>query len=259
MARGISNLLAMANKKGKAANCERHGEYTAFEYKIPGRDSVSWSECPSCFQEKRRAEDRQMVRDASRNANALRLEKMLGHAAIPARYKRCNFDSYVMESEGQRKAVSAARRYASDFKENLELGRCLMMVGDPGTGKTHLSAAIAMNVIDQGYSAVYVTMNEVIDAVIESYGERGKRHTLNNFRQPDLLILDEVGRQKGTDHDRSIMFELISRRYDDMKPTLLVTNLDLEELKQYLDRATRDRLRDNDGRVIVFDWDSFRG
>ena len=109
---------------------------------------------------------------------------------------------------------------------------------------------------------MFCRAHEAISAITETYSRDSKkteRQALDEFRKPDLLIIDEVGRQRGTDNERMMLFEIINRRYDDEKPTLLISNLNLEKLRGYIDAATEDRLRERGGRVITFDWESMRG
>ena len=76
---------------------------------------------------------------------------------------------------------------------------------------------------------------------------------------PDLLILDEVGVQFGSDAEKLILFEIINTRYQDMKPTILISNLTLVELGKYIGERVVDRMREGGGAILSFDWDSYRG
>ena len=55
------------------------------------------------------------------------------------------------------------------------------------------------------------------------------------------------------------MFEIINERYESRQPTILISNLSLTEVKQYLGDRIFDRMREDGGKYISFDWDSYRG
>lgn len=77
--------------------------------------------------------------------------------------------------------------------------------------------------------------------------------------EPDLLILDEVGVQHGSDTEKLILFEIINGRYEAARPTIVISNLDAAGLEQFLGERAFDRLREGGGRLVVFDWESHRG
>lgn len=260
----LSNKIANMFKPldSKPANCEKHGDYTSNLVKLPNKPEGAWSGCVQCLQDHVKEQDKQIAQEAHKQQEQMRVNRVLGRAAIPKRFLNRNLSNYKATNEGQAKALSAATRYANEWVNNLQDGRCLIMVGLPGTGKTHLAIGIALEVMEQGYTAMFCRAHEAISAVTETYSRdnnKTERQALDEFRKPDLLIIDEVGRQRGTDNERMMLFEIINRRYDDEKPTLLISNLNLEKLRGYIDAATEDRLRESGGRVITFDWASMRG
>ncbi|MNL75123.1 DNA replication protein DnaC [compost metagenome] len=74
-----------------------------------------------------------------------------------------------------------------------------------------------------------------------------------------MLVLDEIGVQHGTDTERMLMFSILNERYNQMKPTILISNLAREPLEKYLGERAFDRMREGGGRMVVFDWESYRG
>ena len=190
-----------------------------------------------------------------------RIETMLGHAAIPKRFLNRTLENYDTTLEGQQKAHRAAVRYATEWRDNLQAGRSLIMCGNPGTGKTHLAVGIAKHIMDEGGTTLFTRVIDMIRTVRETYGRdstRTERQVIAEYARPDLLILDEVGHQHGSDAERLTLFDVINARYEQCRPTLLITNLSLSGLREYLDDRAQDRLREGGGRVLVFDWQSQR-
>jgi DNA replication protein DnaC len=132
--------------------------------------------------------------------------------------------------------------------------------GKPGTGKTHLGCAMAIAVARLGDTALFATATEFTRAIRETYngGKHTEAQTIERYAAPQLLVLDEVGASSGSDHEKQQLFELINRRYSESRPTLLLTNLSVEEVQAYLGERILDRLRDGGGKLLRLDWESHR-
>lgn len=185
---------------------------------------------------------------------------MLGRSAIPKRFIEKTLANFNAKTDAQLKALASVTRYAESWRANAKVGVNLILTGNPGTGKTHLAVGVAQHIMAEGGTAMYTRVIEVVRAVKETYGHNGRteRQVINSFREPDLLILDEVGRQYGSDTERMVMFDVINARYEDCKPTILIANLQANQLAEYIDPAALDRLREGGGRMVVFDWESQR-
>jgi len=72
-----------------------------------------------------------------------------------------------------------------------------------------------------------------------------------------LLVLDEIGVQYGTDGEQTILFDVLDRRYRDLKPSILLTNQDKAGFKQYIGERVFDRLTET-SKWVAFDWQSYR-
>ncbi|MGC8384979.1 ATP-binding protein [Pseudomonas aeruginosa] len=103
------------------------------------------------------------------------LERRLAGSLIPQRFLGKTFENYRVEHEGQRGALLDLQAYADDFADVLAQGRCLLLVGRTGTGKTHLSCAVANSIVRRGYTALFRTVQEVIRHVRSSWGPGGAR------------------------------------------------------------------------------------
>jgi DNA replication protein DnaC len=236
--------------------CSFHGAYKARRI-----FADIWSKCPVCSDEaeaRRDAERKSEERALEASKLAMRIQK----ACIPERFADRSFSSFSAATESQRKALAFAQSYAEDFSSVLQTGRCGLFVGGVGTGKTHLAAAIASHVLRQGYSALFTTLQRAIRRVKDTWGRGGRESegdAVAALASPDLLIIDEVGVQFGTDTERMIVFDILNTRYERRLPTLLLTNLDVGNVKAVLGERVFDRLREDGGKAIVFDWDSHRG
>ena len=186
------------------------------------------------------------------------LAKKLAGAAIPKRFLNHSLETFETAEQWQLKALDSVKSYSDDLDRNLSEGRCIVMIGNPGTGKTNLVIDVARSVIDRAGTACYVTVSDLILRVRDSWGTGKTLQLIDNFVGVDLLILDEVGVQAGTQNEQNIIFDVINKRYAEMKPTIILTNLNVDRCKNFLGERVWDRLKENDGLLITFKGSSYR-
>lgn len=116
-------------------------------------------------------------------------------------------------------------------------GRGIVMLGATGLGKTHLSLAIASRVIERGFSAVYVSVPEILRTLDREQFKKTDENTMSLVTGCDLLILDDLGAEASSERNISMVYELINSRINRLLPIIINTNLTLAELKaRYSDR-----------------------
>lgn len=236
-------------------NCEQHGEFQSRRFSVGG--ASGWSTCPACLEDQGRknAEEQERQRQAAASAGAVR------NATIPPRFASRTLENYEAKLPGQQRALEVAKVYADSFTEALETGRSLIFCGTAGTGKTHLAVGIAHQVIAAGYSAAFTTAMDAIRTVRETYSktsQQTEREVIRRFAKPDLTIIDEVGSQLGTDAEKVTLFDLINARYEAMRPMIVMSNLTVSEVEQYMGSRAFDRIRENGGQAVTFTWASYR-
>jgi DNA replication protein DnaC len=244
------------SKPTEDRTCDKHGPYTAINY--IGR---VWSGCPLCRAETEAEE--KAKKDAEEAEQRVRnWEQRLGQSGIPPRFQDRTLENFVAENEAQQKAQTFAKSYADEFNEALKTGRSALFVGKPGTGKTHLAAGIGMSLLKKGHPVLFMTVMRAIRRVKDTWGkgrEESETEAIAAMVEPHLLILDEVGVQFGSDFEKNLIFDIINERYENRLPTILMSNLPTAEVRAYLGDRVFDRMKEDGGARIVFDWESHRG
>lgn len=253
----MTTTAEMHAEASKPGSCRLHGDFTSMRFTFGGREL--WSECPSCDALARDQHAKSVTRQAAEQRAAETGATRSATAQIPARFAGKTLDGYQVAVDGQRLALKVARRYLEKWADSRQLGRCLVFSGWPGTGKTHLAAALAQAVVASGGTALFRTMADAIGIVKAAYdGETTEAKAYARLRTPELLVLDDVGAVKLSEHDAGVMFRLINMRYEDQRPTILTTNLDEAQLTAFLGDRIMDRLRENGGMLLRFEWESYR-
>lgn len=238
------------NTQTRVMVCDTHGPFPSRQF----FEGSVWSKCPDCNHK----DD-----PLKRNDAAAIWQRKIENAGIPKRFENRSLSNYVASSDAQARALDFAREYADTFNTVLTTGRSALFIGRPGTGKTHLAIAIALHIMQcDNRTVLYTTVLRAIRKIKDTWCRNSdvtESHAIASLVLPDLLILDEVGVQHGTETERLILFDVLNERYEQRKPAVLLSNLPLDEMKDYLGERIYDRLREDGGEALPFDWESFRG
>ena len=157
---------------------------------------------------------------------------------------RQTFESFDLEwyrddptnYERMRTNVSAAKAFVKDFatkKKNL------LLIGTTGSGKTHISTAIAGEIIKKGYDVIYDSaVNIIRDFNDDQFHREGREEPKSDrYNECDLLIIDDLGTEFITAFSVSCLYNLLNTRQNKGLSTVISTNLSAEELaRKYEDR-----------------------
>lgn len=183
-------------------------------------------------------------------------------AGITPRFAGASFDSFRTRAGGsQVHALEACRDYAVRFPQNFRAGRSLLLTGNVGCGKTHLASAIVRTVVADHCRALIIPAGDIVSIARASMAPGSgytDRDVVLHLSGLDLLVIDELGAQKGSEYELGLLHSIIDRRYQAVLPTVLISNLDPEGLKAYIGDRALDRLRQNGGKVVGFTWSSMR-
>lgn len=243
--------------------CDKHGvAYTETVYK---HHTVG---CPLCRQERQEAElavEQAASEAASKRAAQQMAVERLGASGIPPRFAGKMVRNYQIDPANpqQMSNVAVIKAYAHDFLTGKHNGRSLALLGNSGTGKTHLACALANHVIQNcAGTARFMTVSELDRLVRYSKGFKAahnEQQMIDALAAVDLLILDEVGVQSGTEAESRALFDVFNARYQAMRPTVLIGNLSPDDFVVAVGNRVADRIREDGGEILLFDWGSYRG
>jgi DNA replication protein DnaC len=182
-------------------------------------------------------------------------------AGIPKRYQESSIWNWQRAMPAQKRVWHWVQDYATHYQTAVESGRSAVFFGSTGTGKTHLAVGLAKHILEKGGTARYSPVGDMIGRIKESYAkgsEETEAAAVSHFTNCDLLVLDEVGRQLGSEYETMLFFRIVDCRYRELRPTVLVSNLNEAALRSFLGEAVVERIREGGGGFLAFTWDSYR-
>ena len=177
-----------------------------------------------------------LKQEASRKLNSLTPMKLCTFDSFKLDYYPDNSNENGMSPrERMRSIYNYCKKYADEF--SLE-SPSIIMQGATGLGKTHLSLAIAKSAIDLGHDVIYGSSYNLLNKIErERFGRDEDNDSYNNLLECDLLILDDLGTEYTSAYISATIYSIINTRLLSSKPTIISTNLSMEEmLERYSDR-----------------------
>lgn len=147
---------------------------------------------------------------------------------------------------------NVAKEFADNFGEG---GKNLLFIGKTGTGKTHLSTAIAKKVIEKGFEVLYDSAQNIVTAYEDDrfksgYGPYEPKGT--KYIECDLLIIDDLGTEFVNQFTVSCLYNLLNTRQNKNLSTVISTNLTAEELARKYEDRIYSRLVGRDSKILLF-------
>jgi DNA replication protein DnaC len=167
---------------------------------------------------------RRVVRcDCWRDSGAI---NRLRRANIPKRYQHCTFANLRAYNDSLKRAVSLGRRVVDDFP----LDKGLLLIGLPGVGKTHLAVAILKEWIEKGGTGLFYTTIDLMSVLRGTYSSNegiSESEVLQKVTQADMLVLDELGRERTSEWRDEMLHLIVNARYSHRRATIFTSNYDI--------------------------------
>ena len=171
----------------------------------------------TCYQQLLREE-------ACRRLSGLSAMKLTSFDEMSAAYYSDKVDPRlgVSPREQMQDIIHYCRDYAHAFTPNAP---SLLLHGATGTGKTHLSLAIAKQVTDQGYNVIYGSIHPLLRKLSNEHFGQTEGNSESQLIDCDLLILDDLGMEFDSPFNRVSLYNILNARLLEGKPTIISTNL----------------------------------
>lgn len=196
--------------------------------------------------------DAEVERMEREQAAAERLERFK-KSGVPERYQLESLETYRTENEAQKKAAA----YAKGFLQAIKCGvfKSLVMLGNAGVGKTHLSCGIV-----RAYGGKYRTAPEIVEEIrrAKSFSaDKNEGDIIDYYGHVSLLVIDEIGRGINSTDEKYMLYQVLNARYNTRKPTILISNHTKADFLQYVGVAAADRLVES-AEIVEINGASYR-
>jgi len=185
-----------------------------------------------------------------------RIERYLKESGLPPSKSLSNFDFGCCPTVDE----GVVRRLAADAAW-LDRGENLLIFGPSGVGKTHLAAAISRSLIESARRVRFTSATVLVQQLLRAKAELSLPALLAKLERYELLVVDDIGYVRKSEVETSVLFELISHRYE-LKSLLITANQTFSEWDSIFADATMtvaavDRLVHH-ATIIEIRQDSFR-
>jgi len=238
--------------------CPEHGDYEAKVIMLPFLQEERVEPCPKCS-ELRAAEYKRQETARLEESRRWKIKEYRDMCGVPPRFTAKTLDNLQFKTPAQKNILKGIKNYLQALIKSTSAS--LILCGKPGTAKTHIGCALVMGVVNACKSAQIVTTANLMRQVKATYSrdsEETEEMVFAEYGGLDLLVIDEVGVQFGTETEKLIFYEIIDRRYNNMLPTVLISNLTADELCTFIGERAFDRFKEDGGAILAFDWESYR-
>ncbi len=150
-----------------------------------------------------------------------RLQARLRFAHLPRRPRVADFD-FEFQPSVDRKLIEdlASCRFVSE-------GRPVMLLGQPGTGKTMIACILLAAAVEAGYRGFFTTASDLVANMAAAYADGSFATRLRAYTGPSLLVIDDLGLVGFDRAQANALFQVINRRYERGSATVVTTNRSL--------------------------------
>lgn len=166
--------------------------------------------------------------------NLKQIDKLFQNNNLGKRQLNSTFENYKITNKNK-KAYENAKKYANKLI-NRETDKGLFITGTYGVGKTYLASCIANETIKNKNTVVFGTLIQLLDYIKDTYKDSAvsDKEYLNLYSSVDLLIIDDLGKEKPTEWVLEKLFLIVNNRYNNYLPIVITTNYNRNQLRERL-------------------------
>lgn len=164
-----------------------------------------------------------------------KVEKIIKNSKMSKRNLNYKFDNFE-PNNSNRKVFNNLKKYSEKLLKGIEK-KGLILVGNNGIGKTHLACSIANKLIENGTPVIYGTLINLLAELRNSYdtdNNISEMEIIKLYENVDLLIIDDLGKEKPSEWGLEKLFTIINSRYENNLPVIITTNYNQNSLVERL-------------------------
>lgn len=211
------------------------------QYRIELGDFTKIVPC-MCKCRQKEAEDRRKQEEFREQMH--RIKRLRDASMMSGKFQEATFDKYILR-DNNKEAYRVAKKYVETFREMYAKNQGLLFYGPVGTGKSYTAACIANELLANERSVIMTSFVKILQDIWNSEKEADYIAILNSA---SLLIIDDLGTERGTDYSLEKVYNVIDSRVRSNKPMILTTNLELRGMMESTDiryRRIYDRIFEN--------------
>ena len=162
---------------------------------------------------------------------ANKVDKIIKDSKMSKRNLNYKFENFEVNSNNK-KVYQSLKEYSEKLANSVER-KGLILVGNNGVGKTHLACSIANELIKNGIPIIYGTLINLLAELKNSYdidNNISEMEIIKLYKKVDLLIIDDLGKEKPSEWGLEKLFTIINSRYENNLPVIITTNYDQNSL-----------------------------
>ena len=174
-------------------------------------------------------EEEKKLRKMQEFAN--KVYKIIKNSKMSKRNLNYKFDNFEVNSNNK-KVYQSLKEYSEKLANSVER-KGLILVGNNGVGKTHLACSIANELIKNGIPIIYGTLINLLAELKNTYdvdNNISEMKIIKLYEKVDLLIIDDLGKEKPSEWGLEKLFTIINSRYENNLPVIITTNYDQNSL-----------------------------
>jgi len=219
--------------------CPKCGEAIQRTIKMPLFDGTgaTYDKVVNCSCACKRKEEEEFKNRMNSEAEQRRMQELKRASLMDSKLQFARLSTFQKTKENE-KLYKIASNYVGNFNKMLERGQGLMFFGDVGTGKSFTAACIANELLDQQKTVIMTSFIKLIEKMMDF--DDSNEEFMNRLQEVKLLVIDDLGAERGTDYSLEKVYDIIDSRYRSGRPLILTTNLSLSSMKDCEDiRYTR--------------------
>lgn len=233
-------------------------------------------DCPSCGKEKLRSYNGHVMPECAvcagkrQRVEAEHQATLARPTAVLEKYRRMDWQDYILTQDRQAHALKTAKKYAEDFSSELKdrkfACQWLMLFGGRGCGKTMLANLICKQAERAGAIVLNQTSHEIYGELkrAREQGQDGERGYFERIAAKNLIIINELGNTNRSDDEKNFWREFTDLLYRKNKWLVIATNLkpfpsgNENHVGDYIEIDRLVEMTEGKRRMVFFDWESFR-